>query len=136
MVKIYLYFLCRAKVRSTQNFITSNLTLACARYGRFSSKAIIPDPLYDKNCPLAHKGSVKMDFTIVCDGPECARGHQLLGRQDQYHPFHHIIFITKFLSNLYHSSYHRGGGGGGERLVRFFLRRAMDILLGVAIYYC
>ena len=30
-----------------------------------------------------------MDFTIVCDGPECARGHQLLGRQDQYHPFHY-----------------------------------------------
>ena len=30
-----------------------------------------------------------MDFTIVCDGPECARGHQLLGRQDRYHPFHY-----------------------------------------------
>ena len=30
-----------------------------------------------------------MDFTIVCNAPECARGHQLLGRQDQYHPCHY-----------------------------------------------
>ena len=30
-----------------------------------------------------------MDFTIVCDGPECACGHQLLGRQYRYHPFHY-----------------------------------------------
>ena len=62
----------------------------------------MPDPLYDKNCPLAHKVSVKVDFTIVCDGPECARGHQL-----SVSPFP--------LRNS----------------CDFFLRRAMDILLGL-----